>query len=335
MKQKNFLARTPVLVIGALICCALWGGAFPAIKVGYQMFGIASDDTGAQIIFAGCRFILAGFLAQLIGSLIYGEILYPKLKNLKMVLVLALLQTTAQYFFFYIGLAHTTGVKASIVEALNVFVALLIAALLFQQEKLTVRKILGCILGFTGVVIVNLSGSGFDFDMTFLGEGCIFLSTIAYAFSSVCIKKYSQYERPFTLSAFQFMIGGLLLILVGIGVWDSKHMVGENADRKYVSSIFHAAQNQSHLFTKNAVFILFLLAGISAIAYSLWGLLLKYNEVSRVAVFGFLTPIFGVLFSTIFLQEESVSSTETIVTALALVSVGTLMVQWRNKKEED
>jgi uncharacterized membrane protein len=62
---------------------------------------------------------------------------------------------------------------------------------------------------------------------------------------------------------------------------------------------------------------------------------LKYNEVSRVAVFGFLTPIFGVLFSTIFLQEESVSSTETIVTALVLVSVGTLMVQWRNKKEED
>ncbi len=53
------------------------------------------------------------------------------------------LQTIAQYVFFYIGLAHTTGVKASIVEGVNVFVAIIVASLIFRQEKLTVKKIVG------------------------------------------------------------------------------------------------------------------------------------------------------------------------------------------------
>lgn len=332
MKKQSLFAKTPVLFLGALICCALWGGAFPAIKVGYQIYGIESDETGAQIIFAGCRFILAGFMALLIGSIIYGQILYPKFSNLKRVFVLAMLQTTLQYFFFYIGLAHTTGVKASIIEALNVFVALLVAALLFRQERLSLWKICGCILGFVGVLIINLSGNGVDLNMTFLGEGCIFLSTVAYAFSSVFIKRYSEYEHPFTLSAYQFMLGGLILTMVGIGVWEYDHMYKDNGDGRSVVSVFRSAHGKSELFTANAVIVVLILAGISAIAYSLWGLLLKYNEVSRVAVFGFLTPIFGVVFSVIFLREDSGQSVEMVLLALALVSIGTIMVQKKEKE---
>lgn len=95
-----------------------------------------------------------------------------------------MLQTVLQYFFFYVGLANTTGVKASIIEGVNVFVAVLVASLLFHQEKLTGKKIIGCLVGFAGVVIVNLGGS-MDMGFRLNGEGFIFLSTVAYAFSSV------------------------------------------------------------------------------------------------------------------------------------------------------
>ena len=151
MKEELF-KKTPVVLLGALICCALWGSAFPCIKLGYQYMNINAADTAAQILYAGCRFTLAGVLAIIIGSLLQKKLLYPDMAAIPKVLWLSLLQTVLQYLFFYIGLAHTTGVKASIVEGMNVFVAILVAGYLFRQEKVTAPKMAGCLIGFAGVV---------------------------------------------------------------------------------------------------------------------------------------------------------------------------------------
>lgn len=134
------------------------------------------------------------------------------------ILHLSLLQTTLQYFFFYIGLGKTSGVKASIIEALNVFVALFVACLLFKQEKLKQNKIIGSILGFAGVFLVEIWGSrgtGSSLGDIGIGEICVFISTVAYAFSSVYLRKYSEQEEPFVLSGYQFIVGGITLILLG------------------------------------------------------------------------------------------------------------------------
>ena len=139
--QKNFLSRPAVVLFGALICCALWGSAFPCIKIGYKMMHIASSDTASQILYAGCRFTLAGILAVVLGSLTQRQFLLPTKASLPHILELSLLQTILQYLFFYIGLAHTTGVKASIIEAVSTFVAIFVAGFLFHQEKVTARKL--------------------------------------------------------------------------------------------------------------------------------------------------------------------------------------------------
>ena len=73
--------------------------------------------------------------------------------------------------------------------------------------------------------------------------------------------------------------------------------------------------------------IVLYLAMVSAVAYSLWGVLLKYNPVSKVAVFGFTTPIFGVLLSAILLREADTLRIGVLVISLILVSIGTLMAQ--------
>ena len=73
--QKNFLSNPVVVLFGALICCALWGSAFPCIKIGYKMMHIASSDTASQILYAGCRFTLAGILAVFLGSLTQRQFL--------------------------------------------------------------------------------------------------------------------------------------------------------------------------------------------------------------------------------------------------------------------
>lgn len=324
------MTKPAVVFIGAMTCCALWGGAFPGIKIGYELFSITASDRGGQMMFAGYRFILAGILAWIIGSVIYKKPLFPKRSSIGKICILGLLQTFLQYFFFYLGLANTTGVKASIIEGLNVFFAMLVAAGIFGMEKLSRKKILGCLIGFAGVVLVNFSGSGMQLSFTLLGEGAILISTIAYAFSSVCIKKFSQEEEPFVLSSYQFVAGGLLLLVIGkfmrdaeVVFQDNQNSVADHVVRKSIVSIL--INHPSYLG------ILLLLAGISAIAYSMWGVLLKYNEVSKVAVYGFMTPVFGVMLSAIFLHETSNRNIYQVIVALLLVSIGTWMVQTKEK----
>ena len=198
-----------------------------------------------------------------------------------LVVKLSLFQTILQYLFFYIGLAHTTGVKSSIIVGTNVFVSIVVASFIFRQEKMTIAKAMGCLIGFAGVVIVNLNGSGLDQKYEFAGEGCIFLSTIAYACSSVLIKDYSKKENPVILSGYQFFFGGLVMIACGL-----------------------AAGGKLVHITGVGIAMLLYLGMLSAIAYTLWGILLKYNPVSKVTVFGFMNPIFGVVLSAWLLQEK-------------------------------
>ena len=111
------MRKTWVVCLLAMICCALWGSAFPCIKVGYRLFQIDSADTATQILFAGCRFTIAGIMVILFGSILQGRFLKAGKGDLPRIGKICLLQTVVQYFFFYVGLAHTTGVQGSIVEA--------------------------------------------------------------------------------------------------------------------------------------------------------------------------------------------------------------------------
>ena len=299
MEKKNRMQSTFVVWLGALICCALWGSAFPCIKIGYQMFEIPQDAVATQILFAGLRFTLAGILVILIGSVLSGNLLKMNRQNAPKILKLSLLQTVLQYLFFYIGLANTTGVKASIIEGVNVFIAIFVASLIFRQEKLTMGKLEGCLSGFAGVVLVNLNGNALDMSFHLNGEGFIFLSTVAYAFSSVYLKRYSKTENPVLLSGWQFVAGGLVMTIMGL-------LMGGKITK----------------VTATGIAMLFYLACISAVAYSLWGILLKYNQVSRVAVFGFMNPVFGVILSAFLLGEREQASGIKSIIALILVSIG-------------
>lgn len=192
--KQEWMQKTVVVWFGALLCCLLWGSAFPCIKIGYRLFEVDAVDTASQILFAGCRFTLAG-------------------------------------------------------------------------------------------------------------EGAIFFSTIAYAFSSVFVKKFSQRFNPVMLSAYQFVIGGIVLMAAG------GFMGG------HITKV-----------TPAGIGLLVYLALVSAVAYSLWGILLKYNPVSRVTVFGFMNPVFGVLLSALLLGEKDQASGILGLLSLLLVSVGIYVV---------
>lgn len=297
MEKK--LQNPIVICVLALLCCALWGSAFPCIKIGYEWMEI--EGIGSQILFAGYRFFLSGVLTFALGCLLERRILRMKRENFGVIFRQGVLQTTIQYVCFYIGLAHTTGAKGSIINASNAFVSIVAAHYMIRSERMTWKKGLGCILGLAGVVLVNLEPGGFGGGFRFLGEGMVLLCTIAYGVSTVLLKMISDRESPMTITAYQTLIGSALLIVIG---WLLHGDVG--------------------VFTWKSAALLFHMALLSTVAFSLWTLLLKYNPVGKVAVYGFTIPIFGVLLSGILLGETIFSVK--YLAALLFVSGGVILV---------
>lgn len=288
----------------AMLCCLLWGSAFPLVKIGFSWLNISSEDIPTEILYAGLRFTLAGVIAIIITSLISGKFLRPTMKSLPKVFSLSMFQTILQYLFFYIGLSNTSGVKASVIEAMNVFVALIVSCLIFRMEKFTAAKIIGSVIGFAGVVIINVSKGDLAGGLTLKGEGFILISTVAYAFSSVLMKHWSNEENPMMMSAWQFLLGGIVMSILGFAL--GGRIIG---------------------FDLKSVLLLIYLASLSAIAYSLWASLLKYYPVSRIAVYGFMNPVFGFILSAFLLGESEAFGLKSIA-ALVLVCLGIYIVNY-------
>lgn len=310
MKDKSvFWKNTIVVLIGALICCFLWGSAFPFIKIGYRLLNIDSADTASQILFGGVRFTIAGVMAVIIGSVIQRKVLVPRRDEIGRVAFISLFQTIGQYILFYIGMAHTSGVRGAIIEGSNVFVAIIVASLIFKQEKLTAKKIIGSIIGFVGVVVINVAGKSLGAGSVLRGDLMVFLSTFCYAVSSVLLKRYSDRSNTVMISGYQFILGGMVMSAAGL----------------VMGGCMHITSTQSGL-------VLGYLAFISAVAYSLWGILLKYNSVSRVSVIGFMNPVFGVILSAYLLDEGSGLGMECLV-ALILICIGIVVVNREERSD--
>ena len=305
-EKENILTRTWMVVLLASICCILWGSAILAIKTGYRLLEVESSDTASQIVFAGIRFALAGLLVLLFGTIREKKIMLPEKSMIRYIVPVCLAQTLVQYFFFYIGVAHTSGVKGGIITGTGNFIAILMSCLVARNEKLTGRKMIGCLLGFAGVVLINLNGSTLDMGFKLTGEGFVLISQVSYAVSTLLINCYSKKMSPVLLSGSQFFAGGILLFIIG-------KFMGGHLDK---------------LTAAGAVLILYL-ALVSAVAYTLWSILLAHNPVSRVTILGFVNPLCSVILSALVLGEVQEAFNLYSLSALVMVCVGIYIVNFR------
>lgn len=299
----------------ATLCCLLWGSAYPAIKGGYALLGIGRDDSAAQLVFAGWRFLLAGGLLLAWGYAQGRRLQAPAAtREAKLgagkgglpiwatLLALGLVQTSLQYVFFYIGLAHTSGVKASILNATGVFFSVLLAHFLVADNRLDARKALGCALGFGGVMVVNLLGRApLESGVSLRGEGFVVLAALVLAAASLWGRRLSQRMDSLLMTGWQLGLGGAALLLGGLA--GGGHVSG---------------------WGPSSLALLGYMAVLSAVAFAVWAALLLQHPVAQVAVFNFLIPIFGALLSAVFLGESVLQWRNAL--ALALVCGGIWLV---------
>lgn len=308
---RHYLTNKYWVIVIALFCAVLWGSAFPVLKVSYAELGLAPDDRYAIIVLAGIRFFLASLLIFIL--IIVGIRQSPKVKRkmLPQVFLLGLLQISLQYFFFYNGIAHTTGMKGAILSSAGIFFVVVFAHFIYADDRLDWRKVIGLIAGFAGIILIN-SGKNFTFDFSLQGEGFMMLSGLVSALGTILAKRISKEVHPFVLTAWQMLLGSVLLIAVGLPGLKPHAMV----------------------FTNKALLLLFYSAFLSATAFSLWYAILKYNKAGEISVYKFMTPVSGTMLSALFIPGERF--TLNMFMALALVALGVIIVNYQRKipKEE-
>ena len=277
------------------------GQLVPCIKTGYAWFGIARNDIPAQLVFAGWRFLGAGLILLALAVATRKSIWGLGLGAGRQLVVLGLAQTTLQYVFFYVGLAHTTGVKGSIMNATGTFFSVLLAHWIYHNDRLSHAKLWGCVVGFAGVMVVNLGRGTLGMDFKLLGEGFVVIAAFVLAAASIYGKQISQHMDSVVMTGWQLALGGAALLAIGWGLGGS--LSG---------------------FTWGSSVLLVYLALLSSAAFSLWSILLKHNRVSQVTVFNFTVPVFGAALSALFLGEALLEWKNLL--ALALVCVGIWLV---------
>ena len=282
MTQKEFFGNPKLAPILTLVCILAWAGAFPLIKLGYRE--ILLPQIADKLVFAGIRFTLAGVVAMLFAKLLHRSFSVPTASCWRNLGIFTLINITLHYLFSYVGLAYITSSRGVILDTMGSFIMIMLSCWLFADDKLTLTKLLGCALGFAGVLVMNWQPrQDLLADITFMGDGMILLNTLCIAWGGIWAKFVSREMDEMVATAYSLFFGGGIIWLIGV------------------------VTGGSIAFTSStAIWITAVLVGISAFSFCIYNQLLSYNPISKIAIFSSFMPIAGVIISGWLLGEPFV-----------------------------
>lgn len=263
----------------ALTAAVVWGWAYPLIKMGFEEFAITPDMTGNKILFAGVRFTFSGLIILAFAKAKRRSFAMRRKTDWWFMLLFALLNTTFHYSTFYIGLSFSAGARAAILNSLSVFLLVIMACIFFKSDRFTIGKVLGCVLGFAGILALNMGGAESG-HFTLLGDGMIIVNALCSAVASLLTRSLIKRVDVFVGTGYSLGLGGLLLL---------------------VPSLLAGATMPQ--ITWWGLVILLLLIGISALSFVLYNKLISCNPVGKVAIFNSLIPVVGAVTSCLCLGE--------------------------------
>lgn len=266
----------------AFFCAAGWSLAYPLIKLGYAQLHIASDDLGSKIGFAGIRFLFAGILVTILAIIQKRKFKVEQKSVVAWLLLFALVNTALHYLFSYVGLGYLPSSRSTILDSMNGFFAIILSCIIFEDDKFSKFKALGCILGFGGILLINIEpGQNFFQGISFRGDGMILLNALCGAFGGIITRIISKKMDMTVATGLSMTIGGGLLCIISV-------IIGPAS--KWTINI------------KSIITMVGLIL-ISAVCFGVYNQLLAYHPISKIAIFNAFIPILGVIFSSIILGE--------------------------------
>ena len=297
MESKDFLDAKAVATL--TIVTLLWGFNYVAIKYSNQ---------GVSPIFAST---LRSVIASICG-IFYCFRQEEKLFHTDIRLfhgVMVGLLFGAEFACIYLGLLYTDAARSVLFVYLSPFVVAIGAHFFLKGDRLTLPKMVGLISAFAGIFVVFRGRPKTARAAMFLGDTLQIAAAILWGATTLYIKRFmAKRVEPIHTFLYQLFFSIPILLIVSIILeprWIYK------MDPYIIASILY----QSIL--------------IAFVTYLVWFKLIHKYSVSRLSAFTFFTPIFGVLFGILFLNEEFTLS---LMIGLPMVSMGIFLVNWRKRR---
>lgn len=302
MKRKE--TKTVLL---ALLVMLLWGSLFPCVKLAYKAFAIDALKPANLLLFAGIRFLICGavILCFCIGK--KKSLTLQGGKDWWTVFLIGLFAVVLHYSCTYVGLAKTDSSKTALIKQLGALVFIAFSFLFFKEDKFSLGKLLGAVLGFGGIVVLNVDSSAFVFG---IGELLIIGASFCTVASNVVTKKRAGRIDAVVVTAYSQIIGGGILFVLGL-------CLGGNMGTISWAGI--------------GVFSYICIASI--VSYCLWYGILKNSHLSTLFIIKFTEPLFACLFGAMLLGENIFKWQYLI--ALVLVALGILTGALRGKNKRN
>jgi drug/metabolite transporter (DMT)-like permease len=258
-----------------LILCGIWGSTWLFIKLGLNDL--------PPLTFAGIRFLFASSI--LVAIILARGVRWPRKRNEWLVIVVVgWLQFSLNYGLVFWGEQRIPSGLAAVLQSTFPAFGLVIAHFYLPEERITPKKLIGVLLGITGVGIVFSDQLSFAGKAALAGSVALVLSAFCGSYGNVLVKAYGTQIDPFVLAAGQMLCGFPPLLALGIATEGNP---------------FHFR------WTLTAVVALaYLIIVGSVIAFTLFYWLVRHMDVINTMLISLVTPVVAMLLGMIVLHEK-------------------------------
>lgn len=294
------MSRIPSSRIYTLVFCLIiaWGLSWPIVKIGLEYM--------PSSWYAAYR-LLIGMVSLFLMVAMTGNLVIPDKRDLPIIFVMGIIQMAVFLLLVTTGLHYVeAGRSAMLVYTTPLWVIPL--AILFFNEKLTIYKLLGFLLGMTGIMVL-FSPWGMDWSdhAALFGNGLLLLAALTWAIGILCARNMTWHRAPLELVPWQMALSMIPVFLLAY--------------------FMHPLE----LIHWNAALIGSLLfAGIFGTAFGFWGSMVVSKELPSITVsLCYLAiPVAGIAFSALIIHERV---THVMIIAMLLILSGIAMVAWGSR----
>ncbi|GGJ65326.1 drug/metabolite transporter (DMT)-like permease [Anoxybacillus voinovskiensis] len=260
--------------VSLVLVMIIWGGNVVAIKLLVNAF--------TPITITALR-LFGAALTVFVVLAVMRQSFRLTARQMAAVFLVGLCNVVGHHYFLATGLTKTTASNAGIILGMSPLVTALFAAVLLR-DRLRPLKLLGIVLGFTGVVFI-VTHSSAKIGAVSIGDVYIVGAVLTQAISFIFIKKLAQTVDVVALTAWMLLMGSTILFLIGLAT--EQGGLGQLA--KGSGSIWF-------VFFASAVVA-------SGIGQMIYNRAIQRLGASEAAVFINLSPFFSLVASALFLGE--------------------------------
>ena len=275
-------------LIAYLVVCVFWGSTYLAIKVGVTEL--------PPFLFAGLRFLVAGLILLAIAAALRDPL--PRKSDWRTLAIVGLLLLAGGNAFVVWAEQYTTsGVASIFVVTVAMWTALFDAIIPGGSGELNWKIVAGLLFGFLGTVLLVGTSPAEILAADKRGPLALTFASASWSLGTVYAKRHPTKASPYMGAAFQMIVGGGAVALVGtfLGEWASWH-----------------------LSPRGVGAIAYLVIFGSILGYSAYSYALRHASATIVGTYAYVNPVIAVLLGWLLLHEP--------VTSRTFIAMGTILV---------